>query len=297
MFSDTHFHFRLMAEEWGINGVDVLTQMAARNCFFGLDIGTKADDLELRQNCVEKNIAQISDSLLADKARDFVYFSAGIWPDLDSIQNRNECMKILKQFINKAEASNDQDILHRKIVAIGEGGLDHHWNPSGVDGRCESDFDKATYYGESELFKMQLELAEELDLPFIVHSRDAFEDTVNCIKEVGYNKGVIHCYSYGLEEAKVFLDLGWYISLSGSVTYAKKSKMDTMVEMLRYIPSDRLLCETDSPYLAPVPKRGNPNCPVFVEHTYDFVAKARGMSSEELSSLVDENIKNLFPIK
>lgn len=295
MFSDTHFHYRTMTTDRDVNGIEVLEEMARRNCKFGLDIGTKADDLLERQSLLEKEIAQIHDYKLADKVRDFLYFSAGIWPDVDSIHNRFECMKKLEEQI-KAAGEQEQDILHRKVVAIGEGGIDHHWNPSGVDGRCESDFDQKTYEGERELFEMQLELSRKMDIPYIVHSRDGFEDTLDCIKNIGWNKGIIHCYSYGLEEAKAFLDLGWYISLSGSVTYTKKAKLAEMEEMIRYIPEDRLLCETDAPYLAPVPERGTVNTPVKVEHTYNFVAKARGIEVEKLWETVDKNIEKLFNV-
>lgn len=295
MFSDTHFHYRTMTTDRDVNGIEVLEEMARRNCKFGLDIGTKADDLLERQSLLEKEIAQIHDYKLADKVRDFLYFSAGIWPDVDSIHNRFECMKKLEEQI-KAAGEQEQDILHRKVVAIGEGGIDHHWNPSGVDGRCESDFDQKTYEGERELFEMQLELSRRMDMPYIVHSRDGFEDTLDCIKNIGWNKGIIHCYSYGLEEAKAFLDLGWYISLSGSVTYTKKAKLAEMEEMIRYIPEDRLLCETDAPYLAPVPERGTVNTPVKVEHTYNFVAKARGIEVEKLWETVDKNIEKLFNV-
>lgn len=297
MFSDTHFHYRTMTTDRDVNGIEVLEEMARRNCKFGLDIGTKADDLLERQSLLEKEIAQIHDYKLADKVRDFLYFSAGIWPDVDSIHNRFECMKKLEEQIKAAEEQEqEQDILHRKVVAIGEGGIDHHWNPSGVDGRCESDFDQKTYEGERELFEMQLELSRKMDMPYIVHSRDGFEDTLDCIKNIGWNKGIIHCYSYGLEEAKAFLDLGWYISLSGSVTYTKKAKLAEMEEMIRYIPEDRLLCETDAPYLAPVPERGTVNTPVKVEHTYNFVAKARGIEVEKLWETVDKNIEKLFNV-
>lgn len=293
MFSDTHFHFQNMTEGRGLDGVAVLEVMAQRNCKFGLDIGTRADDLAGRQACVEKTISGMNGAA-ADKARKFVYFSAGIWPSVEEIHDRKNRVEILKQQIKAAENSGDQDTLNRKIVALGEFGLDHHWNPSGVDGRCESDFDAETFCGEQELFEMQLSLARELKLPSIIHSRDAFEDTLACIKNVGNHDGIIHCYSYGLEEAKKFLDLGWYISFSGSVTYTKKSKMDAMLDLLRYVPDERILCETDSPYLAPVPHRGESCSPVLVEHTYQFVADARKVSVEQLCQTVDDNIQRLF---
>lgn len=296
MFSDTHFHFRLITEDRGLDGVEFLSKMAEKKCFFGLDIGTEADDLLKRQSCIEKTIAGIKDVTVADKVRKFVYFAAGIWPSVDEIHDRENRMKILKENIDCAAQDKNDDILNRKIVAVGECGLDHHWNPEGVDGRCESDFDEKTYKGERELFEMQLLLGKQMNLPVIVHSRDAFEDTYDCIKNIGYHNGIIHCYSYGIEEAEKFLDLGWYISLSGAVTYTKKSKVEEMKKMINFIPEDRLLLETDAPYLAPVPCRGQINTPVLVEHTYNFVAAQRGIEVEKLSYIVDENVKKLFGI-
>ena len=284
----------MMTEERGINGVETLTTMASRDCFFGLDIGTRAGDLQGRQLAVEKCIAAISDSRLADKARSFMYFTAGIWPDVDSIKDRENQMKILRDSVQSAANDKDQDTLHRRVIAIGECGLDHHWNPSGADGRCEDDFDEQLYRGECELFESQIELARELKLPVIVHSRDAYEDTLECIKNIGYDNGIIHCYSYGIDEARIFLDRGWYIALGGGITYTKKSKLEQMEALIRYIPSDRLLTETDAPYLAPVPFRGQANTPVLVEHVFNYLAQVRGLSLENLNQLVDENIKKLF---
>ena len=283
MFSDTHFHFKMMTEERGVDGVEVLTTMAQRDCFFGLDIGTRAGDLQGRQLAVEKCIAGMTDTQLADKARSFMYFSAGIWPDVESIKDRENQVKLLRGSITPGS-----------IIAVGECGLDHHWNPSGEDGRCEEDFDEQVYRGERELFEAQIELARELKLPVIVHSRDAFQDTLECINNIGYHNGIIHCYSYGIEEARTFLDLGWYIALGGGITYTKKSKLEQMQQLIRFIPSDRLLTETDAPYLAPVPFRGQANSPVLVEHVFNYIAQARGITVDELNATVDSNIKSLF---
>ncbi len=298
MYSDTHFHFEHTTvrdnKDNTVNGSEILSAMAKRGCKFGLDIGTEPDDLLMREACIDRAIAGIADTFVADKVRAFIYFSAGIWPSVEEIKNRFACMETLKAQIAQAAASPDNDTLHRAVIAVGECGLDHHWNPSGVDGRCESDFDQEMYEAERELFQLQLELAKTLNLPVIIHSRDAFEDTLDCIKNVGYHNGIIHCYSYGAEEARKFLDLGWYISLSGGVTYTKKSKMEQMNELLSLIPDDRILCETDSPYLAPVPLRGTLNTPLNVEHTYRFVAEKRGTTAERLSEQVDANIRTLF---
>ena len=300
MYSDTHFHFEHTTvrdnKENKVNGVEILTEMARRKCFFGLDIGTESDDLLLRQQVIDNTIAMMKDTLLADRARKFIYFAAAIWPSVEEIKDRFNSIKTLKEQILQAEKNDDGETLHRKIIAIGECGLDHHWNPSGVDGRCESDFDQKMFDAERELFEMQLEYAKELNLPVIIHSRDAFQDTLDCIKNVGYDNGIIHCYSYGVEEAKAFLDRGWYISFSGGVTYTKKSKMEAMKELLLLIPEDRILLETDSPYLAPVPLRGQMNTPVNVEHTYKYIAEIRGVEVEKLSDIVDSNVKTLFKL-
>lgn len=288
MFSDTHFHFKMMVQERGLNGSEILKVMANRNCFFGLDIGTRCDDLLERVKVTREEINKIDDKILCEKASSFIKYSAGIWPDIGEIKDRQNAIKKLEETIKLA---GEQGI---KISAIGEGGLDHHWNPSGADGRCEDDFDEEIYLGERELFMMQLKLAQKLNLPMIVHSRDAFSDTYECIKQCGYNNGIIHCYSYGIEEARAFLDLGWYIAFGGGVTYTKKSKMEDMLALLKFVPRERLLLETDAPYLAPVPHRGESNTPVYIEHVYDFISQARGVSKEELSVTVDENIKKLF---
>ena len=287
MFSDTHFHFHHLIEGV-LDGAEILSQLVERNTFFGLDIGTRCDDLLRRHVQMQETVAKLPDGV-RQAADEMIYYSAGIWPDVDEIKNRVESVKKLEDSI---EAFCDKS----HLVAIGECGLDHHWNPSGVDGRCESDFDQAIYEGEKELFQMQIELAKKINLPVIVHSRDAFEDSIDCIKNMGYHKGIIHCYSYGKDEARQFLDLGWYIAFGGATTYTKKAKMDEMAELLRYVPDDRILMETDSPYLAPVPFRGQVNTPVLIEHCYNFVAQARGVLPSELSLTVDKNIRELFKI-
>ncbi len=295
MYSDTHFHFQHLVENNSVDfGSEILSQMATKNCFFGMDIGTRHDDLFRRGSCLIQAIENIEDEVLQNRARKFTYLSAGIWPDVDSIHERYSRIQELEENIN--DFINDENILSNKIVAIGEGGIDHHWNPSGADGRQESDFDRDTVEGEKELFEMQLALAKKLNLPFIIHSRDAFFDTLDSIKNAGYDNGIVHCFSYGKDEAKAFLDRGWYISLSGAVTYAKKSNMDAMKEMIAYIPKDRLLVETDSPYLAPIPLRGTENNPVNIKYTYDFISSARNISTSKLCEIVDENIKSLFKI-
>lgn len=293
MFSDTHFHFCSLDESCGVTRAEILRQMAGHDCRFGLDIGTRCDDLPVRQETVIK-AAGILDEAERNKVLGFYYFTAGIWPSPEAIRDRFNQMKILEKNISSVMENGSP--FEKKICALGEFGLDHHWNPSGVDGRNESDFDQDMYHAEAELFEMQLELCKKTNLPAIIHSRDAFDDTVSCLKNAGWHNGVIHCYSYGKREAEIFLDMGWYLAFGGAVTYAKKSKMEEMAELLRYVPADRLLIETDSPYLSPVPLRGKPNNPLNIEHTYRFIAERRGISVEDLCELTDRNIASLFKV-
>lgn len=289
MFSDTHFHFHHLVEERGLDGAEILSELAERNTFFGLDIGTRSEDLENRNKIIEESISRLPSPEIQEKCRKMIFYSVGIWPDVDSIKNRVEEIKNLESQIENFSKKD-------KIVAIGECGLDHHWNPSGADGRREEDFDKSVYEGERELFEMQLELCKKLGLPVVVHSRDAFEETVDVLKNMDFHNGVIHCFSYDKNAARTFLDMGFYIAFGGAVTYTKKSKMPDMAELLRFVPDDRILLETDAPYLAPVPHRGKTNTPVFIEETYKFIAEARGIPAENLSLIVDENIRKLFRI-
>ena len=281
MFSDTHFHMRHIANGGTVDLAEVFAGLLEKDCKFLLDIGTEHDDLPKRIEIARTFCAQFP--LL--KAR--LHFSAGIWPTLKAIHGRIEQIASLKHNLQ-------ENILQaHSVIAIGECGFDHH----------QTDFNAATdtkiVDAEYELFSMQLELAHNTGLPVIVHSRDAFDATWDCINNSPCRKGIIHCFSYGIEEARKFLDLDFYISLSGAVTYAKKNKIEqiTRIENLcRFIPSDKLLLETDSPYLAPVPFRGKTNTPLLVEHVYRFVSAARRITPETLSETVDASIEKLFGI-
>jgi TatD DNase family protein len=266
----------------------ILQALLDRGTTFGLDIGTQPGDLPKRLALVTaaaSTLAADSDRVSLQK---MLHFSLGLWPGVPSIEARATLVPGLEADIRQAQTAGVP------VIALGECGLDHHWNPAGVDGRDESDFDAAIIKGEAELFEMQLSLARTLALPVIVHSRDAFAGTLGCIKDVGYDNGVIHCFSYGRDEARAFLDRGWPISLSGAVTYTKKSHLDDLRSLLAYIPRDRLLLETDAPYLAPVPHRGEINTPLLVEHIYRYVAELLEVTPEALSVTVDENAKKLF---
>jgi TatD DNase family protein len=292
MFSDTHFHLQYLAEK-DEDVAAMLCALAARDTAFALDIGTEVHDIDARLATLGGVLDSIDDPDVAKSITAFLRFSLGIWPHKESIIDRQQRLNALRADFERVRADAP---LFSRIVALGECGLDHHWNPSGADKRNADDFDAKIVAGEAELFESLLHLARELTLPVIVHSRDAFDGTLSCISNVGYDCGVIHCYSYGIPEARAFLNRGWYISFSGAITYAKKSQADGVAELVRFVPRDRLLIETDAPYLAPVPHRGKTNTPILVEHVYRCAAGHLGISPEELSLLVDENAKALFGI-
>lgn len=167
-----------------------------------------------------------------------------------------------------------------KVVALGETGLDYHYE-------TES---KALQH---ESFAMHLEAGKQMDLPIVVHTREAKEDTLALIRDYGglESAGVMHCFTEDWEMAKKSLDLNYYISISGIVTFKNAEQIRDVV---RNMPLDRLLVETDSPYLAPIPFRGKPNEPKNVRETAQYIADLRGISLEQLADITTENFYRLF---
>jgi TatD DNase family protein len=173
-------------------------------------------------------------------------------------------------------------VRHPKVVAIGEIGLDYHWDTSPKD-------------VQHTVFREQIRLAKRLGMPIVIHNRDAHEDTVRILREEGASEvgGVMHCFSGSWEIAKQCLDMNFYISFGGPVTFlnARVPK-----EVLAKVPADRLLIETDAPYLAPHPHRGKRNEPAWVRLVAEAAAEIRGISWEELVDLTRENGQACFRI-
>lgn len=166
---------------------------------------------------------------------------------------------------------------HPKVIAIGEIGLDYHW----VSDNKEQ---------QKALFRKQLELAVETDMPVIIHERDCVADCLEIVLD--YNvRGVFHAFSGSKETAKILLDRGWYISFPGTVTF-KNAKHP--VENAVFVPEDRILTETDSPYLTAHPFRGKRNDSGYMRYTIEKIAELRGISFEELERITEDNAKRLF---
>ncbi|MDE6583788.1 MAG: TatD family hydrolase [Anaeroplasmataceae bacterium] len=232
------------------------------------------------KRCKENNVHKIilvgfshtTNLLASDYAKKYPIFypTAGLHPS-EASKNFLYDLEVLEKFIQE-----------HKIYAIGECGLDYHY---GKDNIME----------QKELFRGQVELSMKYQLPLIIHMRDATQDTYEILKEYkGRIQGVMHCYSGSLEMAKEFIKLGLHISLGGPVTFknAKDSKL-----VASSIELDRLLIETDCPYLAPVPFRGTRNESSYVKYVAEEIARLRNISLEDLELATEENAKNLFKLE
>ncbi len=173
------------------------------------------------------------------------------------------------------------ELQHPHAVAIGETGLDYHYEPEAAELQQQS-------------FRLHLEAARLTGKPVIVHTREARADTLALLREASLPQaGVLHCFTEDWEMARAALDLGFYISLSGIVTFRNA---DALRDVARQVPADRLLVETDSPYLAPIPHRGKANLPQYVREVAEFLAPLRGVSFEQLAEQTTANFRSLFPL-
>lgn len=200
------------------------------------------------------------------KGRDNLFSSVGVHPDdINSIDYE------LDELIDCCS--------YPKVIGIGETGLDYHWS-KGDDLKWQHD-----------RFITHIKASDITKLPLIIHTRDAFIDTLKFLIDYKVSNAVIHCFTGGIDFAKQVLDLGLYISFSGIVTF-KNAK--SIQEACKYVPDDRILVETDSPFLAPVPYRGKLNEPSYVKSTALFISQLRGQSFDYISKITSDNFFRLF---
>ncbi|MDF1836470.1 MAG: TatD family hydrolase [Planctomycetota bacterium] len=215
------------------------------------------------------NLATSKEAVELSQAWGHLHSAAGMHPS-DSMDDSPESRAALAELMALPEC-----------VAIGEAGLDffHQDNPSlEIQEAC---------------FRWQLEKAIEHDKPIIVHCRDSHEDTLRCVRDYPGLRGVLHCFTMGAEEMQAYVDVGFHISFSGVVTYPKN---EANREAARLTPEDRILVETDSPFLAPQGYRGKRNEPAYVVHVLREVARVRGMDEGAMATITDNNAKALFDL-
>jgi TatD DNase family protein len=216
------------------------------------------------------NIETTKNTIGLAKKYPFIYGAVGVHPS-DTDELDEEKFAWLKK-----------QCAHPKIVAVGEIGLDYYWDEP----------DKKI---QKLWFKRQLDMARETKLPVIIHSRDAAKDTLDIMKaaNAGEMGGVIHCFSYTKEIAREYLDMGYYFGIGGVVTFQNAKKLKEAVE---YIPIERILLETDSPYLAPVPYRGKRNSSLNIPFVAKEIAALKGMGYDDVVNITEDNAKRLFRI-
>lgn len=253
MFIDSHCHLNLLAQEEG--GLDAV--IAEANAYDVDHILCIAID---KQSCAD--VIDIAERYPAITA------SVGIHPNVDEAESFS-----VEQLVELAQ--------HPKVIAIGETGLDYF--------RSEGDLE-----WQRQRFLTHIEAAKVLKKPLIIHTREARDDTMSMLEQhdAAQAGGIIHCFTEDWDTAQRALDIGFYISLSGIVTFKNAVELQDVAAKL---PLDRILIETDAPYLAPVPKRGKTNKPAYVKHVAEFLAKLRGESVETIASVTSANFRRLFP--
>lgn len=252
MFFDTHAHYD--DERFDNDRFEILDMLPEKG-------------VELVVNAASDLLSAGKSIELAERY-DYIYAAVGVHPheaksfDSTTVSNLRELGR------------------HPKVVAIGEIGLDYHYNFSSKEEQA-----RALY--------AQLELAKELDMPVIIHDREAHEDIMNAIKAFPGIKGVFHCYSGSLEMAREIVGLGLYISFTGSITFKNARKAP---EVVAWLPEDRIMIETDCPYMTPVPKRGERNDSGNLNLIASAVGRIRGITEAEAARLTLENGRRFFGI-
>jgi TatD DNase family protein len=253
---DSHCHLDgLDYQDLHQNVDDVLAKAKARNVGYVLAVATTLPGYRAMTDLIG--------------SRDDVAFSCGVHPlNLEDGYDYAELRQL---------AATEQ------VVALGETGLDYFYQ-------------KDNWALQQESFREHIRIGRDLNKPVIVHTRDAREDTLKILQEENVQEcgGVLHCFTEDLATAKTLLDLGFYISFSGIVTFRNAEQLRAVA---RYVPLDRILVETDSPYLAPVPHRGKENQPAYVRDVAEYMAVLKGVALEELATATSENFSRLFHIK
>lgn len=252
MIFETHAHF----DDDAFNeDRDILLKSLAEN-----GIGTVVN--------VGASLASTRTTIELSEKYPFVYGAVGVHPSEVAELNEDNFAWLKKQCDRK------------KIVAVGEIGLDYYWP-------------EPEHELQKKWFGRQIELAKEVKLPIIIHSRDAAQDTIEVMKQYQADEvgGIVHCYSYSKELTDTFLDMGFYFGIGGVVTFKNSKKLKEAVE---YLPIEKIVLETDSPYLTPEPNRGKRNSSLNLPYIAQAVADLKGMTYDEVVAVTEENAKKLF---
>ncbi len=258
MYIDSHCHFDIIMENRKISSEFLLSGMKENNMSHAVQVTIDSKGMKWSHDFAKRY------------RENGVLFTLGIHPSsVAEEKNLNE----LSSFVEKISASDENDLL----FGIGECGLDFYRM-------------KQKREMQERSFRLQLELAKKQGLPVIIHSRDAMERTLEILKETAPERGIMHCFPGDEKDARRVLDLGLTISFAGNVTYKKAEELHRSAS---YVPPDRMIIETDSPFLTPVPFRGKKNLPWYIVNTYRFIADLKKVKLSKLEDAVYENFMKL----
>lgn len=251
---DSHAHYDDHA--FDKDREELLAGLSSNGVGYVMNVSARLDEMNASADLAEKY--------------DFIYASAGVHP--------TEVYELADSDIVEVEKA----LSHPKVKAVGEIGLDYHFD----------DTDKTK---QKKWFEMQADLALKHKMPVIIHSRDSASDTLEMVKAMGLRDagGVMHCFSYEPEMAKIYLDMGFYIGIGGVVTFKNARKLK---ETVAYMPIDRMLLETDCPYMAPTPHRGERNDSTLIKYVADEIAGIKNMKAEEVIAVTTENAMRMYGI-
>lgn len=252
MIFDTHAHYD--DEAFNEDREAVIKSLAAAGVETVVNIGA--------------SMASSETTLELTRNYPFIYGTAGVHPS-ETAELDEEKFQRLKEIVREP-----------KIVAVGEIGLDYYW-------------EKPAHDIQKNWFERQLELAREVNLPVVIHSREAAKDTLEIMKaaKAGDMGGVIHCFSYGKDMAREYLDMGFFLGIGGVLTFKNAKKLREVVE---YAPMAQLVLETDSPYMAPEPNRGKRNTSANLPYVVNMMAEIKGLSPEDVIAATEKNAKRLY---
>ena len=247
MFTDSHCH---LTKDYYDNIEEILKNAKDNNVNRFINIGCCSDSMKETIKLIHQH--------------ENIYGAIGIHPN-----NSNEFIEEDYKFI-------EENIKNKKIIAIGETGLDYHWYPE-------------TKEIQQQLFERFLKLAQKENIPVIIHSRDATLDTINTLKKYKV-KGIIHSFSGSYEVAKEYIEMGFLLGINGVVTFNNCNLKD----VIKKISLEHIVLETDCPYLTPMPDRGKKNEPKYIKNIAEFICDIKEISLEELAKITNENLRNLF---
>lgn len=252
MIFDTHAHYD--DEAFNEDREAVIKSLAAAGVETVVNIGA--------------SMASSETTLELTRNYPFIYGTAGVHPN-ETAELDEEKFQRLKEIVREP-----------KIVAVGEIGLDYYW-------------EKPAHDIQKNWFERQLELAREVNLPVVIHSREAAKDTLEIMKaaKAGDMSGVIHCFSYGKDMAREYLDMGFFLGIGGVLTFKNAKKLREVVE---YAPMAQLVLETDSPYMAPEPNRGKRNTSANLPYVVNMMAEIKGLSPEDVIAATEKNARRLY---